>query len=141
MGWAPIKNDTFVLDPGAGITGYNVPGETEKFKPKVVIHASSPVTIAYVPTSFRSSVEKPSTQSMPVFHCLQSHVLSTTLQCDLEHWGEGYVLWIHDERTIGQVAATGILKGLGVNSPIEQTLVRNDVTVDYSLYGCIQNCR
>ncbi len=141
MGWATAKNDTFVLDPGAGITGYNVPGDTAKFKPKVVIHATSPVTIAYVPTSFRSSVEKPSTQSMPVFHCLQSHVLNTTLQCDLEPWGEGYVLWIHDERTVGQELGAGILGGLGIKGPAEQAVARNDVSVEYSLYGCIQNCR
>lgn len=142
MGWRKVLDDTFVMDAGGVRVGYLVPQTNVPFKPKIEISARAPVAIAYIPESYREQMlrDPKNVLQLNIFRCLHQHVLSTTLQCPLDTSTEGYNLVIVDERTAADAVGAGILGGLGIKEPAQQALVRNDVRINYSAWGCVSNC-
>jgi hypothetical protein len=141
MDWKEIKNDGFVINPGTFVVSpATIPGTPP---PRIEITAVSPVSVAYFPTVFRDTILNnwQSAQNFKIYRCVQHRVLHATLVCDLPPSTSGFSLWIRDERTAGSAIVGGLLGGLGFKAPAEQQMVRNDVTIKYSVYTCVDNCR
>lgn len=142
--WKLIQSDTFVLQPGAILVGYPAPrSPIYGFRPKMAITAKSPVTVGFIPENYRDTMlHNPNALAkLPIVHCIQRHVLQTSFECDLNTVAEGYVAYVRDERTPGQIAGAGLLGGMGVKGPVESALVRNDIHVEYSAYTCVRGCQ
>jgi hypothetical protein len=139
--WTKIRSDSMVFAPGSGMTGYEVPRDSHT-QVKVGIQAKSPVTVGYFPDSYAEAMKNntANTLTLPIFACLNQHVLQTTVQCTLDTSVGGYLLFIKDERTGGQLLGAGVMRYLGDRKPLEDMSARNDVTVDLMNYVCTRNC-
>lgn len=142
MGWKTISSQTFVLQPAGGQLGWDV-AEGASTTPTIEIKAKSPVQVSWIPASFRNGfmTNANAYSNMPIYFCLQQHLLGTSYQCTLNTRQQGYFLYIRDERTPADMLGAGILAGLGVKAPANQELLRNDVTVEVKSFGCVANCQ
>lgn len=140
--WTKIKSDSVVFAPGSGLTGYQVPQNSTPQPVRIGIEAKSPVTVAYFPESYTAAMNSNplETLKLPIFSCLNQHVLATTVECTLDTSTSGYVLLVKDERTGGQILGATLMGIAGIKKPFEDVAARNDVTIGIMGYVCTRNC-
>lgn len=139
--WTSVKKESFVVAPGAGLTGYGVP-QNSSVQRKIIVEAKLPIFAAYFPQSANQTVISNPTEALkyPLWHCINQHVLNTTIECPLDTSTEGYLLLLKDERTAAQALSAGLLGGFGVKKPLEDATARNDVSIEILEYRCVRNC-